>query len=184
MPTNETPNNSSTPETGAQEPQDQKPQTPSGETPKVEEQPKVDTPQEHTKLPDDHPLVKTLAKQKLDLAAARTELAEARAKSAKVSELEEELGKRPTSEAIETLQTRYDRLEGFLQAVGGPLGKALDSRSFTRDLFETDKDIADLVKSWNQANPSATSTALGSASASPAPGKVDPNVLLRAAAGR
>lgn len=172
----------STEETSGQAQQDQQ-QSSTTETAGQEQQ-QARTPEKPVVLPDDHPLVKTLATQKTTIAAQKTELAEARAQAAKVTKLEEELGKRPTPEVLETLQTRYDRLEGFLQAVGGPLGKALDSRTFTRDLFETDKDIADLVKEWNRANPSATSTALGSAAASPASKKADPNALIRAAAGR
>lgn len=144
---------------------------------------KPSTTEKPTELPEDHPLVKTLAANKTKIAAQASELTELRAKSAQVTKLEEDLNARPTKEAVETLQTRYDRLEGFLQAVGGPLGKALDSRTFTRDLFETDKDIATLVKDWNKANPSATSTALGSAAAAPSDKKPDPNALLRAAAG-
>lgn len=185
MPTTDTTNstNGSTPETDGQEqPGQQQATTP--ETGGNGEQQPASTPEKPIELPDDHPLVKTLASQKQQLAASKTELAELRAKSAQVTQLEDELKARPTKEAIETLQTRYDRLEAFLQAAGGPVGKALDSRTFTRDLFETDKDIAALVKDWHKANPSATSTALGSASASPAPGKVDPNVLLRTAAGK
>jgi hypothetical protein len=136
-----------------------------------------------TKLPDDHPLIVNHAKLKGDLATAKTELAEARAQAAKVTKLEDELAARPSKESVDTLQTRYDRLEGFLQAAGGPLGKALDSRTFTKELFESDKPIADIVKDWNKANPTTTSTALESAAAEPGKGKVDPNVLLRAAAG-
>lgn len=138
-------------------------------------------PAEPVKLPDDHPLVKTLNTQKTTIASQKTELTELRAKSAQVTKLEEELNARPTKEAVETLQTRYDRLEAFIQAAGGDISKALDSRTFTRDLFETDKDIDAIVKDWNRAHPSATSTALGSAAAAPAAGKVDQNALLRAA---
>lgn len=113
-----------------------------------------------TVLPDDHPLIVKHNELKAKLAKANTELSEARAKSAQTTKLEEQLNSRPTTEAMETLQLRFDRLEAFAQAVG--LGKALDSRTFTRDLFETDKDIAQLVKEWNKANPTATSHALGS----------------------
>lgn len=138
--------------------------------------------QEPVTLPDDHPLVKTLASQKQALATQKTELAEARAKSAKVTELEEALNKRPTQEALDTLQTRYDRLEAFLIAAGGPLGKALDSRTFTRDLFETDKDIEDLVKDWHKSNPTATAKALGAGGADPNTNKgPSMNEILRAA---
>jgi hypothetical protein len=181
---------SSTEDTSGQEHQEQQQQDPTGDTPgNGGQQQQEGTPGEATvvskdaKLPDDHPVVKQLAADKAKLAKANTELAELRAKSAQATQLEEELGKRPTTEAMETLQTRYDRLEAFLQAAGGPLSKALDSRTFTRDLFETDKDIEELVKAFHKANPSATSTALGSGSAAPAGGKVDPNTLLRAAFG-
>lgn len=137
-----------------------------------------------TQLPSDHPLIVNHEKLKGELAASKTELAEARAQAAAATKLQQELDKRPTQEAVDTLQTRYDRLEAFLQSAGGPLGRALDSRTFTRDLFETDKDIATIVKDWNKANPSATSQALGAAAAAPADKKVDPNALIRAAAGR
>ena len=147
--------------------------------PQQQAAPQVD---DSTQLPETHPLVKTLAKQKQDLAAAKAALAEANAKSAQVTKLEEDLAARPTAEALATLQTRYDRLEAFLTAAGGDLGRALDSRTFTRDLFETDKDIAALVKDWHKAHPSATSQALGGAgSTGPGSGKTDPNELIRAA---
>lgn len=61
---------------------------------------------------------------------------------------------------LESYKARYDRLEQFLLAAGGNVSKALDSRSFTKDLFESDKDIADLVETWNKSNPSAISGAL------------------------
>jgi len=61
----------------------------------------------------------------------------------------------------DAVQTKYDRLEAFLVAVGGPLSKALDSKSFTKDLFESDTSIEDLVDAWNKNNPSHTSSALG-----------------------
>jgi hypothetical protein len=143
---------------------------------------KVETPKvgKDTILPDDHPLIVKHSELKGKLANANTELSEARALSAKATKLEEELAARPTTEALETLQTRYDRLEEFVQAIPG-LGKALDSRTFTRDLFETDKDIKDIVKDYQRANPTATSQALGGKAAQPADGKIDPNALIRAA---
>lgn len=136
-----------------------------------------------TRLPDDHPLVKAYRAQLEEnrkLSGAKTEAAEANAKAAKVTKLEEELAARPTQEALDTLQTRYDRLEAFAQAVG--LGKALDSRNFTRALFETDEDVKSLVVKWNKENPSATSTALGSGAGSVADAKPGMNDVLRAAA--
>lgn len=170
--------NGSTGETPAQEQQDQQQQaTPEAGGNGEAQQVTID---DNTKLPETHPLVKTLAKQKQELTEAKRELAEARAQAGTATKLEEQLAERPTVEALQTLQTRFDRLEAFAQAVG--IGKALDSRSFTRDLFESDKDIATLVKDWNRANPSPTAQALGGGAGQSAPGKNDPNELLRAAA--
>lgn len=182
MPTDNNTNSTtdSTDETSGQETQDQQ-QATTDETSGTEEQQPVKI-DDSTKLPDTHPLVKayrTQLEENRKLSGVKTELTEARAQAARTTQLEEELGKRPTTEALETLQTRYDRLEAFAQAVG--LGKALDSRTFTKDLFETDKDIADLVKEYHKANPSATSTALGAKNSEPAESKKDPNALIRAA---
>lgn len=181
--------NGSTGETPGQEQQGQQQQTPGTETGQGESQQQAGTDDngtndtvkidDSTKLPETHPLVKTLASNKTQIADLKRELAEARTHSGQASKLEQELAERPTKDALDTLQTRYDRLEAFAQAVG--LGKALDSRSFTKDLFESDKDVDTLVKEWRKANPTATSTALGSAASAPAEGKVDPNQLLRAA---
>lgn len=161
------------------------PQAPAGETPKVEAPAQVTvTIDDSTKLPDSHPLVKTLAAQKDKISSQATALAEAQAQSAKATKLEQELAARPSAEAMETLQTRYDRLEAFLVAAGGPLGRALDSRTFSKDLFETDKDIAQLVKDFHKANPSATAAALASTAAGEtSSSKQDPNKLLRIASG-
>jgi hypothetical protein len=186
MATESTTGTTSTDETSGQEQQGQQ-QATGTETGQGEQQ-QTGTEQqsgEPVKLPDDHPLVKAYNTQKTTLANQKSEMAELRSKSAKVTQLEEELSKRPTTEALETIQTRYDRLEEFLQKAGGPLGRALDSRSFTRDLFETDKDIDSIVKDWRKANPTATSQALSSGGAQQSDdGKIDPNALLRAAAGK
>ena len=124
------------------------------------------------------------AKQALQ-ADLHKERKEHKASKARVTELEQQVTElTPVKETLDAVQAKYDLQEQFLQAAGGPLGKALDSRSFTHDLFETDKDIADIVKAWHKANPSATTTALSSSAAEPSKGKVDPNVLLRAAAGK
>ena len=167
--------NDSAGETSDQDPQGQQADT--TEPVEVEQQ----EPAEPVKLADDHPLVKTLAANKAKIAAQSSELVELRAKSAQVSKLEEELGKRPTSEAVETLQTRYDRLEAVLQTAGGPLSRMLDSRSFTQALFESEKDVAEIVADWNRANPSTTSTALGSTGSEPAKKGPNMNDLLRSA---
>lgn len=177
--------NSSTEDISGQEPQDQQ-QAPTGDTPgNGEQQPVTDekpTVTKDTVLPDDHPVVKQLKDDKAKLASVRQELTEARAQAANVTKLQEELDKRPTTEALETLQTRYDRLEEFVLAVG--LGKALDSRTFTKQLFESDADVAQLVKDWHKSNPTATSTALGGSAGGQGTPKHNANELLRIAAGK
>ena len=82
---------------------------------------------------------------------------------------------------LTAVQAKYDRLESFLSAVGGPISKALDSRSFTEKLFGTDTEIDQLVSDWHKSNPSAVSSALAG-SANPATGAPSINDLLRAAA--
>lgn len=179
MATEAAPQNSPSGETPVTGPQDQQ-QAPAGETPPVE-QPQAPVIDKSTKLPDDHPLVTAHTTVKTKLATATTELTEARAQAAKATQLETELGKRPTQEAVDTLQKRYDRLEAFLQGAGGDLSKALDSRTFTKQLFETDDDVATIVKDWNKAHPSATAQALSGAVAQPGDKKPVQNDLLRAA---
>lgn len=114
----------------------------------------VVTPSQEQRLPDDHPLVKTLAAQKDEIKL----LKEAGTTSDDLA------GKLATAQAeadkLAPLQARYDRLEAFLTAVGGPLAQALDSKRFTTALFESDTDIKDLVDDWNKSNPTATSAAL------------------------
>lgn len=84
-------------------------------------------------------------------------------------------------EQNDALQKRYERLESFLSSVGGPISKALDSRSFTTQLFESDTDIKELVDKWNSDNPTATSKALGSGNGATS-SKNSLNDLFRAAA--
>ena len=175
-------NNGSTDETSGQEQQQDQHQAGTTDETSSQDQQQSTTVDDSTQLPDTHPLVKAYKAQvevNRKNTATAAELAEARAQAGKATKLEEELGKRPTTEAMETLQTRYDRLEAFTQAVG--LGKALDSRTFTKDLFESDKDIATLVKEWNRANPTATSQALGAGGAAPAGDTPSMNDILRAA---
>jgi hypothetical protein len=134
-----------------------------------------------TRLPDDHPLVKSLASQKTELGTLRPLKGKVTELEAKIADLEP---KAQQAEGLATLQTRYDRLESFLTSVGGPLSKALDSKSFTKDLFDSDKDVAKIVESFLRANPSATTTALGGAGHAGGAGKHNPNDLIRAAARR
>lgn len=118
-------------------------------------------------------LLADLYKERTDRKAAQAEL----------QTLKEQVSTLTASqETLDAVQRKYDRLEAFLAAVGGPLGKALDSKSFTSSLFETDEDIATLVAEWNKANPSTTSSALSSSSAAPSSSAPDVNALLRAAA--
>ncbi|QKN87768.1 scaffolding protein [Microbacterium phage Nebulous] len=181
MPTNAgTQENGSTSETEGQEQQGQQQQaTPETGANGQQQEPSIT---DETRLPDTHPLVKAYRAQLEENrkhTATKAELAEARAKAGKVTELETELAARPTPEALDTLQKRNDRLEEFVIAVG--LGRALDSRTFTRDLFESDKPVDQLVKDWNKANPSATSQALGGKAGEQSSDKANPNDLIRAA---
>ncbi|AUX83155.1 scaffolding protein [Microbacterium phage Redfield] len=180
MPT-EQQENGSTGETQDQEQQDQQQQT-TPETGANGSQQQVEI-TDDTQLPETHKLVKALAALKTKNASQATELAEARASAGKATKLQEELDARPTAEALATLQTRYDRLEAFLIAAGGPISKALDSRTFTKALFESEKvDIDELVKQWHKDNPSATAAALGGGGPEgQGKPKHDPNDLIRAA---
>lgn len=183
-PVDTTEDNTNVEDNSAEEQEDQQQETTDDTSGNGNQQQDEQVVSKDAKLPEDHPVVKQLAADKAKLAKANTELAELRAQSKKATTLETELAARPTTEALETLQTRYDRLEAFLQAAGGPLSKALDSRTFTKSLFETDEDIEDIVKAWKKNNPSATAQALGASSAAGGGKSPDINAALRAAAGR
>lgn len=127
---------------------------------------------EDRKDPAKQALLADLNKERKDLKATRTE------RDTLKTEVE---SLRPMKETLDAVQGKYDRLEEFLQAVGGPLGKALDSKAFTTRLFGTEDKIEDIVKKWNTDNPSATSTALGAGAAAPASKAPDMNDLLRSA---
>ncbi|QFP95334.1 scaffolding protein [Microbacterium phage YuuY] len=106
-----------------------------------------------------------------------------KATTARVTELEAQVADlTPKAETTDAIQSRYDRLEAFLQALPGPLGKALDSKSFTKRLFDSEDEVADIIKDWNKANPSATSQALGGGAGAQSEKKSNMNELLRAAA--
>lgn len=116
-----------------------------------------------------------------DLNKSRNETRSARGR---ITTLEAEVADlKPKAEMTDAIQTRYDRLEAFVQAAGGSLGKALDSRSFTKALFESDEDVAEIVKRWSQANPSATQQALSSTAAQTHGGRPSLNDAIRAARG-
>lgn len=84
------------------------------------------------------------------------------------------------TEKYETLEKRYGRLEAFLTNFGGSIGKAMDSRSFTEKLFNSDADISEIVNSWHKDNPSQTSSALSGGAGAETSGQ-SINDLLRAA---
>lgn len=127
-----------------------------------------------TKLPDDHPLVKTLATQKEELKLLRPA-------GVRVTELETQVAELTTkAELTDTIQAKFDRLEEFLTALGGPLSKALDSKSFSVALFESDTSVKDLVAQWHKDNPSVTSTAVTSGGGN-SPSGTSINDLLRSA---
>lgn len=133
-------------------------------------------PAQDTRLPDDHPLVKAYASTQDQLKQLKG------THQSKVQELETQLNDLTTkATGAEELQARYDRLEAFLTSIGGPLSKALDSKTFSKALFESDTDIKDLVSQWHKDNPSATSAALNSSAGAKGPTK-DMNELLRKAA--
>ncbi|UVK59224.1 scaffolding protein [Microbacterium phage Quartz] len=106
-----------------------------------------------------------------------------KATTARVAELEAQVKDlTPKAETTDAIQSRYDRLEAFLQALPGPLGKALDSKSFTKRLFESEDKVSDIIKDWNKANPTATASALGGGTGATSEKKSNMNDLLRAAA--
>lgn len=139
-------------------------------------QPDTTSQQQEHKLPDDHPLVTAYERQK----QINADLKE---KADKSAELATELQSTKDQLTQATAgQTRLERLEEFLTALGGPLSRALDSKSFTRDLFESDTDVKELVDKWNQDNPTATSAALRGGSGTRTGGGISINDALRAAA--
>lgn len=142
------------------------------------ETPPVAKPEEVV-LPDTHPLVKTLAAQKEELRTLKASAEQSKDKTtADLATATAELTS--TKDELTAIQAKYTRLEEFLTKLGGPLSRALDSKSFTTSLFETDTDVAELVTQWHRDNPSATRTALGGTSSEPGKGN-SINELLRAA---
>lgn len=169
--------NDSTEETSGQEVENNKDTSSTTSEPEGNGQQQEPTTQQDTRLPDDHPLVKAYASSQEQLKQLKG------SHQSKVAELETKVQELTTkAESAESVQLKYDRLESFLTKVGGPLSKALDSRSFTTALFESDEDIDELVSKWHRDNPSATSSALNSGPGSTQASK-DMNALLRKAAG-
>jgi len=81
----------------------------------------------------------------------------------------------------EAVQRKYDRLEGFLTKVGGPFAQALDSKSFTQALFETDTPVEELATQWAKDHPTLTTQALGAGTGPVAPQQPTISELLHAA---
>jgi len=140
------------------------------------------TPSDHTDSTDQQDTAKDPAKASL-LADLQKERGSRKALQAQVDQLAAKAATdSQTGEQLTAVQRKYDRLEEFLSKAGGTLGKALDSKSFTTSLFETDDEISTIVTDWNKANPTATSSALGSGPAAPDGKKPSINDLLRSAA--
>lgn len=182
-----TENQTSDSSTGTEETSDQQNQngtdnTGSGETPPAEQsQSQQETSQEDSAASQEQ-APKDLQKASI-LADLHKERKERQTAQGKVTELETKVSELQTkADTVDAIQGKFDRLEAFLQSIPGPLGKALDSRSFTEALFESDKDIDEILADWNKANPTATSQALGAGAASPAPKGPSMNDLLRSAA--
>lgn len=157
-------------ETTTQEPEST-PAEPAGN-----EEPGSTPSQQADRLPDDHPLVKAYTSSQDQLKQLKTtHQTKVQELEAKVTELTDQ------ATQAQAVQAKYDRLEAFLTSLGGPVSKALDSKSFSTALFESDTDIQELAAQWHKDNPSATSQALSSGGGITA-SSTDMNSLLRSAA--
>lgn len=97
-----------------------------------------------------------------DLHSERTRRKELTAKVTELTTKLEETSAEITS--LGDVSARYERLEQFLLQIGGPISQALDSKSFSAALFESDTDINDLVTKWKKEHPTTTAVALRSTS--------------------
>lgn len=151
-------------------------ETPTTET--VEETPEVTEEEAPKEAEDKDPAKQTLLADLHKVRDQKRELTkQLEEANQKLTEAQE------ASAKLDSLQARYDRLEQFVLQAGGDIAKALDSRSFSSKLFDSEEPIEELASQWRTEHPSVTSTALGS-SASPTGGKLDMNQLLRLASGR
>ena len=145
----------------------------------------VDEPEDEQQQPDEEPktgqpdqakasLLKDLAGERSKRKALQARVDKLTAEATSSAELQ------TTNDA---LQRRVDRLEAVVLASDGVnLSKALDSRSFTTGLFETDTPVDKLLADWRKANPSAINQALGRQDDNPpADPKPSPGELIRAA---
>lgn len=72
---------------------------------------------------------------------------------------------------LDTLSKRHTRLEALLAAEGSQFAELLDSKKFTSKLYETDDDVAEILKDWLKTKPkTAIDTALQANSTSPSTG--------------
>lgn len=143
--------------------------TSSEETSKVDDQKQDAAPEEEKKDFNKESVLADLHKERTERKALRDQVAELTSEVAAHKEL---------TEKYSGLEAKYSRLEEFLTTVGGPISKALDSRSFTKSLFESDEKISELVDKWHKDNPSQTSSALSGGSGGGSP-KLDVNTALR-----
>lgn len=72
---------------------------------------------------------------------------------------------------LDTLSKRHTRLEALLTAEGSQFAELLDSKKFSTKLYETDDDVATILKDWLKTKPkTAIDTALQANSNSPTTG--------------
>lgn len=122
--------------------------------------------------PQHEALLKDLVKERKSRQAFQAKLAELKSSQSDLAK---------QAEALTALQTKYDRLEAFLTAMGGEASEILDSRKFSTALFNSDAKIESLVEDWRKAHPSTAVKALGAGTASTEDDKPSMNDMLRAA---
>lgn len=127
---------------------------------------------DNQRSPQHEALLKDLVKERKSRQALQAKLAE-------LERSQSDLAKQ--AEALTALQTKYDRLEAFLAAMGGEVSELLDSRKFSTALFDSDTKIESLVEDWRKAHPSTATKALGAQTASTGDDKPSISEMLRAA---
>jgi hypothetical protein len=127
---------------------------------------------DNQRSPQHEALLKDLVKERKSRQALRAKLAELESSQSDIAK---------QAEALTALQTKYDRLEAFLAAMGGEVSELLDSRKFSAALFDSDTKIESLVEDWRKAHPSAAIKALRAGTARTEDDKPSMNDMLRAA---
>ena len=122
--------------------------------------------------PQHEALLKDLVKERKSRKALQAKLAELESNQSDLTK---------QAEALTALQTKYDRLEAFLTAMGGEISELLDSRKFSTALFDSDTKIESLVADWRKAHPTIATRALSASSSSGDKDEPSMNDLLRAA---